>query len=96
MHYTKEWIIEVREDIFKQIRTENDLLTQENVELRNKLELTIRLCVAWEKAATENEKLLRDAEKKIEELEETIKDHQLYEEKLEHRIIEFEELLHWE
>ena len=25
-----------------------------------------------------------------------IKDHQLYEEKLEHRIIEFEELLHWE
>ena len=37
MHYTKEWTIEVREDIFKQIRTENDLLTQENVELRNKL-----------------------------------------------------------
>ena len=25
-----------------------------------------------------------------------IKEHQLYEEKLEHRIIEFEELLHWE
>lgn len=32
----------------------------------------------------------------IERLKETIKDHQLYEEKLEHRIIEFEELLHWE
>ena len=32
----------------------------------------------------------------IEKLKETIKDHQLYEEKLEHRIIEFEELLHWE
>jgi hypothetical protein len=30
----------------------------------------------------------------IEKLKETIKDHQLYEEKLEHRIIEFEELLH--
>lgn len=29
-------------------------------------------------------------------LKEIIKDHQLYEEKLEHRIIEFEELLHWE
>lgn len=70
MHYTKKWTIEVREDIFNQIRVENDLLTQENVELRNKLELTIRLCTAWEKAATENEKLLRDAEKKIEELEE--------------------------
>lgn len=31
-----------------------------------------------------------------EKLKETIKDHQFYEEKLEHRIIEFEELLHWE
>ena len=70
MHYTKEGIVEVREDIFNQLREENSLLTQENVELRNKLELTIRLCTAWEKAATENEKLLRDAEKKIEELEE--------------------------
>ena len=29
-------------------------------------------------------------------LRETIKDHQLYEKKLEHRIIELEELLHWE
>ena len=29
-------------------------------------------------------------------MREEIKDHQLYEEKLEHRIIEFEELLHWE
>lgn len=41
----------------------------------------------------------RDVNERIEEnkkLKETIKDHQLYEEKLEHRIIEFEELLHWE
>ena len=29
-------------------------------------------------------------------LKEEIKDHKLYEEKLEQRIIEFEELLHWE
>ena len=35
-------------------------------------------------------------EKENEKLKETIKDHQLYEEKLEHRIIELEELLHWE
>ena len=34
--------------------------------------------------------------KENKKLKETIKDHQLYEEKLEHRIIEFEELLHWE
>lgn len=34
--------------------------------------------------------------KENKELKETIKDHQFYEEKLEHRIIEFEELLHWD
>ena len=33
-------------------------------------------------------------EEENKKLKETIKDHQLYEEKLEHRIIEFEELLH--
>lgn len=35
-------------------------------------------------------------EEENKKLREEIKDHQLYEEKLEHRIIEFEELLHWE
>ena len=35
-------------------------------------------------------------EKENKKLKKTIKDHQLYEEKLEHRIIELEELLHWE
>lgn len=47
--------------------------------------------------------ILKDKEKeinrlnaKIKKLEKELKDHQLYEEKLEHRIIEFEELLHWE
>ena len=45
--------------------------------------------------------ILKDKEKeinrlnaKIKKLEKELKDHQLYEEKLEHRIIEFEELLH--
>ena len=41
----------------------------------------------------EENKKLKEENKK---LKETIKDHQLYEERLEHRIIEFEELLHWE
>ena len=41
-------------------------------------------------------KLIDDLREENEKLKETIKDHQLYEEKLEHRIIEFEELLHWE
>ena len=47
--------------------------------------------------------ILKDKEKeinrlnaKIKKLEKELKDNQLYEEKLEHRIIEFEELLHWE
>lgn len=35
-----------------------------------------------------------ELEEENKKLKETIKDHQLYEEKLEHRIIEFEELLH--
>ena len=46
-------------------------------------------------------KLVEKCQREIDKLEEenkklrkTIKDHQLYEEKLEHRIIEFEELLH--
>ena len=38
----------------------------------------------------------KELEEENKKLRETIKDHQLYEEKLEHRIIEFEELLHWE
>jgi hypothetical protein len=37
---------------------------------------------------------INELEEENEKLKETIKDHQLYEEKLEHRIIEFEELLH--
>ena len=41
-------------------------------------------------------KLIDDLREENKKLKETIKDHQLYEEKLEHRIIEFEELLHWE
>ena len=52
--------------------------------------------VSWEEfidnLIEENKKLKKENKK----LKETIKDHQLYEEKLEHRIIEFEELLHWE
>lgn len=49
MQYTKEWTIEVREDIFNQLREENSLLMRENIILRNKLDVAIRLCEAWEK-----------------------------------------------
>jgi septal ring factor EnvC (AmiA/AmiB activator) len=37
---------------------------------------------------------IEELKKENKKLRETIKDHQLYEKKLEHRIIEFEELLH--
>ena len=37
---------------------------------------------------------INELEQENKKLKETIKDHQLYEEKLEHRIIELEELLH--
>lgn len=58
----------------------------ELVEENKKLKEEIRMLKEWATLYREDNKKLR----------ETIKDHQLYEEKLEHRIIEFEELLHWE
>lgn len=58
MQYTKEWIIEVREDVFNQLRAENDLLTQENEKLRNMLELVLRLCKRWSQITIEKWNLL--------------------------------------
>ena len=66
-----------------------DVLCKENEKLKEKIERLEFDVDAWHQL-----KLLLEWE--IEKLKETIKDHQLYEEKLEHRIIEFEELLHWE
>ena len=61
--------------------------------LLNKISCEIQILneKVW-KLMIENGKLEEENKK----LKETIKDHQLYEEKLEHRIIELEELLHWE
>ena len=56
-------------------------------------ELTGKLAI--ESNAKLQEKV-EELEEEIRKLKETIKDHQFYEEKLEHRIIELEELLHWE
>lgn len=60
-------------------------------------------CRVYWRRIHNDEMLFNEIYKDIENLKEenkklrkTIKDHQLYEEKLEHRIIEFEELLHWE
>lgn len=64
-------------------------LEEENKKLKEKIELldNENMCLNAE---------TKDREEENRKLKETIKDHQLYEEKLEHRIIEFEELLHWE
>lgn len=71
------------------LQEDYDELEEENKKLREKIERLEFDIDAWYQL-----KLLLEWE--IEKLKETIKDHQFYEEKLEHRIIEFEELLHWE
>lgn len=67
-------------------------LEKENKELKEKLS-EITMVADDEKQSIEH---ILELEKENKKLKETIKDHQLYEEKLEHRIIELEELLHWE
>ena len=64
-------------------------LDQENKKLKERIQRLEFDVDAWHQL-----KLLLEGE--IEKLKETIKEHKLYEEKLEHRIVEFEELLHWE
>ena len=82
----KNAVVELtREWLYK----ENKWLWEENSKLKEGIKRLEFDVDAWHQL-----KLLLEWE--IEKLKETIKDHQLYEEKLEHRIIEFEELLHWE
>ena len=73
----------------RRLKQGNDDLKEQNKKLKEEVEV-------WENA----NKILRMHDAKMEyenkKLKETIKDHHLYEEKLEHRIIELEELLHWE
>ena len=81
------------------MRKERPLIRYEKL---SKEDLVDYCRVYWRRIHNDEElfnEIYKDIEKLKEEnkkLKETIKDHQLYEEKLEHRIIEFEELLHWE
>ena len=43
MQFTKDWVIEVREDIFNKMRCENYLLVDENIKLTNKIEELLRI-----------------------------------------------------
>ena len=84
------------EEEYKQLEEENKKL---NIKVAS-LEWEIKwLNYTIDKLKEENQTLelwLDNKEKLNEEYRKEIKEHQLYEEKLEHRIIEFEELLHWE
>lgn len=71
-------------------------LEKENKKLKEDLENMRDYCSNLDSENDEQALEIEDLKREIEKLKETIKDHQLYEEKLEHRIIEFEELLHWE
>ena len=77
-----EWIYAKFVQNYEKLLEENKKLKEE---VKDLVERNIELDKKYMLVLTENKKL-----------KETIKDHQLYEEKLEHRIIEFEELLHWE
>ena len=79
-----------------EIRRVNENLREENKKLKEELEQAIYWKVDYEKSYKQAEAKKDELLEENKELKETIKDHQLYEEKLEHRIIEFEELLHWE
>ena len=43
MQFSKEWVIEVREDIFNQMKDENYFLVDENIKLTNKIEELLRI-----------------------------------------------------
>jgi predicted nucleic acid-binding Zn-ribbon protein len=74
-------------DRISALENDNKRLEEENKKLKAELQDKQKVIQYYRK---EKGKLKEENKK----LKETIKDHQLYEEKLEHRIIEFEELLH--
>jgi chromosome segregation ATPase len=90
-YYDETIYLETRLDRAKRdnekLEKENKWLWEENKNLRDYAD---NLDSENDNQAIEIEEL----KKENKELKETIKDHQLYEKKLEHRIIEFEELLH--
>jgi hypothetical protein len=79
----------------------NGVMNVREAELKEVIKINHEETAYWKNKANNAEEELdpvKRENKRLEEenkkLKETIKDHQLYEEKLEHRIIELEELLH--
>ena len=86
--YYWKYMDEIMEEVAKETKSYKQL-EEENKKLKAYAD---NLDSENDNQAIEIEELKKENKK----LKEIIKDHQLYEEKLEHRIIEFEELLHWE
>ena len=81
-----EWEFYIKVSDFKRCIRE---LEEENKKLKERIDELEKCNLNLQERLDRKEKLNKSYRKEI-------KDHQLYEEKLEHRIIEFEELLHWE
>ena len=91
---------EENKNLNKEIENHKQNIMQDELEIIPKLEeenKKLKSDLAFERTMLDNVRAeYESSQAVIKKLKETIKDHQLYEEKLEHRIIEFEELLHWE
>ena len=89
----KDWTISMSESDFRKLvekcQWEIDKLEEENKKLKEKIDELEKCNLNLQERLDRKEELNKSYRKEI-------KEHKLYEEKLEHRIIEFEELLHWE
>lgn len=71
------------------LEEENKVIKEENKNLKERIDELEKCNLNLQEWLDRKEELNKSYRKEI-------KDHQLYEEKLERRIVEFEELLHWE
>jgi hypothetical protein len=84
----KNWA-EAMSKIIERMSIEMWELEEENKKLKERIDELEKCNLNLQERLDRKEELNKGYRKEI-------KDHQLYEEKLEHRIVEFEELLHWE
>ena len=82
-----EWKVIYRTELYTE--EEYKQLEEENKKLRERIDELEKCNLNLQERLDRKEELNKGYRKEI-------KEHKLYEEKLEHRIVEFEELLHWE
>ena len=86
----------VKVEDFKEVIERLISIREENRKLKEINESQNEEIQRFKDNAMQDMREITELEIENKKLKEIIKDHILYEEKLEHRIIEFEELLHWE